>query len=269
MKIKILTVQLEAIIGDIEANIQKAKKMLKECGENTADIIIFPELWATGWDCPNFHLYAENIENSKVTTFLKTVAITFNSIVIGGSSVLKKNNEGIRNTCIVLDRNGNIITTYDKFHLFSLRGQSESHFLEAGDTPVIANTDIGRIGISTCYDVRFPEMFRLYAFNNADIMINMAAWPLDYIEEYKILCQARAIENQTYFICSSLTGKINENFNFGGNSMVIDFHGRIINKLDREEKVLTSFIDLGTMKEYKEQMPILKDTKKQYQILEK
>ena len=107
-------------------------------------------------------------------------------------------------------------------------------------------------------------MFRLYAFNNADIMINMAAWPLDYIEEYKILCQARAIENQTYFICSSLTGKINENFNFGGNSMVIDFHGKIINKLDREEKVLTSFIDLGTMKEYKEQMPILKDTKNKY-----
>lgn len=268
MQIKILIVQLEAIIGDIEANIKKAEILLQECPDKNADLIILPELWATGWDCPNFEKYFENIENSKVIDFIKKIAVEYNSNVIGGSSILKKKNEKIRNTSVIVNRNGGLITTYDKYHLFSLRGQSEGHYLEEGTTPVIANTDIGKIGISTCYDIRFPEMFRLYAFNNTDFMVNMAAWPLDFIEEYKILSQARAIENQTYFINASLTGKINDNFNFGGHSMVIDYQGKIIDKLNREETVLTSCIDLGTMKEYRKQMPILKDTKKQYRISE-
>lgn len=269
MQIKILIVQTEAVCGNIEANIYKVGNLLKNSDSNNADIVILPELWSIGWDCPNFGKYAEDINNSKVVNFLKELAIKYNSNVIGGSSVLKKNNEKIRNTSIIIDRKGEIITTYDKFHLFSLRGQSEGSYLEEGESPVIANTDIGRIGLSTCYDIRFPEMFRLYAFNNTDLMVNMAAWPLEYAEEYKILSRARAIENQTYFINASLTGKINENFLFAGNSMVIDYHGKVINSLAREEKVLTSFIDLGTMKEYREQMPILNDTKKKYQILEK
>ena len=269
MQVKILIVQSEAVCGDIDANIYNVDNLLKNSANKTADIIILPELWSMGWDCPNFEKYAEDINNSKVVKFLKKIAIEYKSNVIGGSSILRKNDEKIRNTCIITDRQGEIITTYDKFHLFSLRGQSEGSYLEEGDSPVIADTDIGKIGISTCYDIRFPEMFRLYAFNNTDIMVNMAAWPLDFAEEYKILSRARAIENQTYFINASLTGKINDNFLFAGNSMIIDFHGKIIDSLEREEKVLTSFIDLGTMKEYREQMPILNDTKKKYQISEK
>lgn len=269
MKIKILIIQTQAVPGNKEANIYKAEKLLKESGDCSADLIILPELWATGWDCPNFENYAEDIKNSKVVEFLKSIAVKFNSNVIGGSSILKKSNEKIRNTSVILDRKGNIITTYDKFHLFSLRGESEGNYLESGETPVIAETDIGKIGISTCYDIRFPEMFRLYAFNETDLMVNMAAWPLDFIGEYEILSRARAIENQTYFINASLTGKINDKFNFGGNSMVIDFQGKIIDKLNREEKVLTSCIDLDKMKEYRQQMPILNDTKKQYKILER
>lgn len=269
MNIKILIVQSEAICGNIDANIEKVDNLLSNCNENNADIIILPELWAVGWDCANFEKYFEDINNSKVVKFLADTAKKFNSNIIGGSSVLKKKNEKIRNTSIILNREGDIITTYDKFHLFSLRGQSEGKYLEEGQTPVIAKTDIGSIGISTCYDIRFPEMFRLYAFNNTDLMVNMAAWPLDFIEEYKTLSKARAIENQTFFINASLTGKINEDFLFGGNSMVIDYHGNIINEIGREEKVLTTFINLDAMKEYREKMPILNDTKKTYQILEK
>ena len=269
MDIKVLVVQLETISGNIEVNIRKVKKLLEESGNTSADLIIMPELWSIGWDCKNFDKFYENIENSKVFNFLQNLAIKYNSNIIGGSTILKKNNEGKRNTCLILNRKGNLISTYDKFHLFSLRGESEGLYLEEGQTPVIAKLDIGRVGISICYDIRFPELFRLYTFNNTDLIVNMAAWPLDYADEYITLAKARAIENQTFFITSCLTGKINDNFNFSGNSMVINYQGKIINKLNREEKVLTSFINLNEMKEYREQMPILKDTKKTYQILEK
>lgn len=269
MQIKVMIVQSEAIIGDIDANIKKVNALLKESGCSSADLIVLPELWSTGWDCPNFEKYAENFDDSVYVKYIQELSLKYNSNVIGGSSILKKNNEKIRNTCVITNRKGEIISTYDKFHLFSLRGESEGTYLEDGETPVIVSTDIGRIGISTCYDIRFPEMFRLYALNGTDLMVNMAAWPLNFYEEYKILSQARAIENQTFFINACITGKINEKYDFSGGSMIINHRGVIMDKLNREEKVLTSLIDLGTMEEYREQMPILKDTKKQYKILEK
>ena len=268
MKINVFVVQLESVAGDIKSNIKKVEELLYNTNKKP-DLIVLPELWTTGWDCPNFEKYAEKIVESQTYEFLKNLALKYNSNVIGGSAILQKENEKIRNTSLVFDRKGNLLTTYDKFHLFSLRGQSEASYLESGDSPVIVKTDIGRIGLSICYDIRFPEMFRLYAFNGIDLIVNMAAWPEPFKDEYVVLSRARAIENQTYFICSSLTGKIDDRFNFAGNSMVIDYQGKILSNLDREEKVLECEIDLDEMVKYKEQMPILKDTKKTYQILEK
>lgn len=269
MKIKLLIVQLETIAGDIDKNIEKVKELLAKSSHSNADLIILPELWTSGWDCPNFHKMSEELYNSKTYNFLQETAIKYNSNVIGGSAILHKNNENDRNTCIILDRAGKILDTYDKFHLFSHRGQSEGSYLESGESPVIVKTDIGKIGISICYDLRFPEMFRLYAFNGADLIVNMAAWPKPYLDEYITLSKARAIENQIYFISCCLTGKINESFTFTGNSMAIDYTGKVLSSLNDEEKVLSLEIDLDEMQEYRKQIPILKDTKKSYQILEK
>lgn len=269
MKIKLLIVQLEAIAGDIDKNINKVEELLAESKCLDSDLIVLPELWTIGWDCPSFNKSSEELFSSRTYKFLKKIAVKYNSNVIGGSAVIRKNNERDRNTCIILNRRGELIGTYDKFHLFSHRGQAEGSFLEEGETPVIVKTDIGRIGISICYDIRFPELFRLYAFNGADIMVNMAAWPKSFTDEYVTLSKARAIENQSVFISCCLTGKINDMFDFSGNSMLIDYKGKIIASLNEEEKVLTAEIDLDEMKQYRVQMPILKDTKKQYQILER
>lgn len=269
MKIKLLVVQLEAVAGDIDKNISKIKSLFEKSEYSSADLIVLPELWTIGWDSPNFNKSSEPIFESRAYNFLKEIAIKYNSNVIGGSAVLRKEGEKDRNTCLIFNRQGELISSYDKFHLFSHRGQSEGSFLEEGETPVIVKTDIGKIGISICYDIRFPELFRLYAFNEADIMVNMAAWPKAFTEDYVTLAKARAIENQTSFVSSCLTGKINESFDFSGQSMVIDYKGKVINKLDEEEAVLYAELDLEEMHQYRKQMPILKDTKRSYQILEK
>ena len=269
MKIKLLVVQLEAVAGDIDKNISTIKSLFEKCKYSSADLIVLPELWTIGWDSPNFNKSSEPIFESRAYNFLKEIAIKYNSNVIGGSAVLRKEGEKDRNTCLIFNRQGELISSYDKFHLFSHRGQSEGSFLEEGETPVIVKTDIGRIGISICYDIRFPELFRLYAFNEADIMVNMAAWTKAFTEVYVTLAKARAIENQTSFVSSCLTGKINESFDFSGQSMVIDYKGKVINKLDEEEAVLYAELDLEEMHQYRKQMPILKDTKRSYQILEK
>lgn len=269
MVIKLLLVQLETIAGDIDKNINKVITLLENSKHTSADLIILPELWTTGWDCPNFHNYSENIYESKTYNFLKQLSTKYNSNIIGGSAILRKDGQKDRNTCLIFNRKGNLINTYDKFHLFSHRGQSEGSYLQEGDSPLIVKTDIGKIGISICYDIRFPELFRLYAFNDADLIVNMAAWPKQYTDEYVTLSKARAIENQIFFASCCLTGKINDSFSFSGNSFVTDFKGRVLGSLKNEEAVLSVSINLEEMKEYREQMPILRDTKKQYQILEK
>ena len=100
------------------------------------------------------------------------------------------------------------------------------------------------------------------------MIVNMAAWPKGFIDEYITLAKARALENQVFFISSCLTGKINSLYSFGGNSMVIDFHGKIISSVNEEETVLQAEIDTDIMKQYREQMPVLNDIKEYYQILE-
>lgn len=269
MEINTVIVQLEAVAGDIDGNIKKAEKLLsKECCSNP-DLIIFPELWTIGWDCEHFNKFSEELLSSKILSFLKNTALKYNSNIIGGSSILRNKSGKDRNTAIILNRKAEITATYDKYHLFSHRGQSEGTYLEEGDNGLLVNTDIGKIGISICYDIRFPELYRKYAFNGADIMVNMAAWPKAFIEEYITLAKARAIENQCVFICSCLTGKINDSFDFSGNSIAFDYKGKIINKAEFEETCLNAKIDLEEMRQYRIQMPILKDTKLQYKIMEK
>ena len=269
MKINVLVVQLEAIAGDIIANIKKVEALLENSKVKTADLIVLPELWTTGWDCPNFPKYAEEVYSSQTYKFLQKIARKYKTNVVGGSAILYKQGEKNKNTSLIFNRDGELNSTYEKFHLFSHRGQSEGNFLEEGATPVIAKLDIGKIGISTCYDIRFPEMFRLYAFNDVDLMVNMAAWPKNFMNEYEVLAKARAIENQTIFISSMLTGKINEDFNFTGNSAIYNYNGKEIAKLSEEETVLKVELTLDEMLEYRKQMPMLKDTKKAYQILER
>ncbi len=269
MKVKVLIVQLEAIAGDIKGNISKAKNMLANCGCSNCDLIILPELWTIGWNCEKFNENSETINSSVLIPFFKELALKYNSNIIGGTSIIRKENEKDRNTSFVFNRKGEMIATYDKYHLFSHRGESEGTYLEAGTTGMLVNTDIGKIGISICYDIRFPELFRMYAFNGADIIVNMAAWPESFMEEYITLAKARAIENQTCFITSCLTGKINESYNFSGHSQALDYRGRVISQLEYEEKVLYAELDLDEMKQYRQQMPILKDTKSQYKIMEK
>ncbi len=268
MKIKLLILQIEAIAGNIQANINKIKSLIIEQNKAEFDLIILPELWTTGWDCVNFNKFSQELYSSETYAFLKELSQTYNSNVIGGSSILYREGTKNRNSCLIFDRNGNFKAVYDKYHLFSHRGQSEGVYLEEGAMGLIVNLDIAKVGISTCYDIRFPELFRLYAYKGADFTVNMAAWPLGFYEEYETLLHARAIENQMFYISSCLTGKINEDYSFSGNSQVCDYRGRIIAKLAREEKALYTEINIDEMKEYRQKMPVLNDTKTEYKIME-
>ncbi len=267
--IKVLIVQNNAILRDRAANYEKVIQMLKPYADKEYDLIVLPEVWAVGWLCPTFPEMAENFENNETLCFLSNMARLHNANVVGGSYIKKTADGKLYNCCPVFNREGNLITQYDKMHLFANYSNDEDKYITRGAKPVIAHTDIGKLGLTICYDIRFPELFRAYTFAGADILINVAAWPKTRPHHWINLQKARAIENQSFVIAVSQAGLIeNDVYNFG-HSMVISPFGDIIAELGEEEGILTAEINLAEMSELRKTVPTLKDRRiDDYKILE-
>lgn len=266
-RIKILIVQNEAVVANREENFKKVSELLKPYENSKPDLIVLPELWTVGWHCREYPKMAESDTDSETLSYLSRLAKKFNSNVVGGSYVRKHSESELRNTCPVFDRKGNLIAQYDKMHLYSYLGADEEKYATAGLNPVIASTDIGRLGLTICYDIRFPEIFRKYALGGADILLNLAVWAKSKKNHWITLQKARAIENQTFMIAVSQTGKTGEDDNIG-NSMVIGPYGDIIASLGEEEAVLECEINLEEMKSLREKISTLQDVQKKYEFLE-
>ena len=189
-------------------------------------------------------------------------AVEKGAVVAGG--VYEKGE--IKNTCPVFDRNGEMIAFYDKMHLYSYLGDTENLNSVRGEKPVIATTDVGKIGISICYDIRFPEIYRCYAYGGADILVNMAAWPLSRRLHWETLTRARAIENQSFMIAVSQTGEIQNGIYNIGSSVVLSPLGETIASLEYEEAVLRAEFDLNDMKKLRETVKTLSDRQDNYTL---
>ena len=227
-KISLLAIQMGSEIANIEANILKVERLLeKNLASKSADFVFLPEVWTCGWDCVSFPLCAEEINSASSVNMLKRIAKKYRVNIIGGSIIEKKDDESLRNTCPVINRDGKLICTYEKNHLFSYYGCAEGDYVKAGRSPVLVELDGVKIGLSICYDIRFPEIYRAYRKAGADILVNMAAWGSEKKIAWDNMTTSRAVENQTYFIALTQTGKLREGANLG-HSMIIDYKGDIL-----------------------------------------
>ena len=246
-------------------NLEKTERLIKETEEKSADLIVLPELFSTGWYPPIYPKSFEEEQSSPTMNFLSILAKKYNSNVVGGSFVLKTPS-GLKNTCPVFDRNGKLLAKYEKMHLFSHYDQGEGTYSKSGDKGLIVNTDIGKLGISICYDIRFPELHRAYTFAGADILINVAAWPKTRLHHYQALARARAIENQSFFIGVTQTGLITDNEYNSGHSLAVSPFGDIITEADENERAISFEIDLEDERQLRKKVPTLQDKKEKYEI---
>ena len=269
-KIKLLAIQMESVIGDSEKNILKVNNLLKKTLSNkTADFVFLPEVWTTGWECSVFEECAENINSAKSIEMLKSVASKYNTNIIGGSVILKDGNGKCTNTCPVINRSGKLVCTYNKNHLFSYYGCDEGKYITAGENPVMVTLDGVKIGLSICYDIRFPELYRAYRMANADLMVNMAAWGASKKIPWDSMTTSRAVENQVYFVALTQTGTLKDGSKNLGHSMILDYKGDILSEINQTEDGIYAEIDLNEMYEFREKCTILKDIKKSYEVIEK
>ena len=269
-KVKLLAIQMSSVIGDLDANICKTEKLLDKCLlEKTADFVFLPEVWSCGWCCSVFEGCAENIKNAKSIEMLRKIAKKYSVNIIGGSFIEKKSDGTLANTCPVINRNGEIVCTYEKNHLFSYYGDNEGKFITKGKNPVIVTLDGTKIGLSICYDIRFPELYRAYRKADADILVNMAAWGAKKKIPWDSMTTSRAVENQTYFVALTQTGNLENGEKNLGHSMILNYQGDILDEINVIEGGIYANIDLNEMYEFRNKCSVLADIKESYEVLQK
>ena len=259
MDLKVLVVQNSAIIGNKNATLNNVDALLAPYKGKKFDIIVLPEVFSVGWYCSCFPKEAEYIDNSITIDFLKNIAMSFNATVVGGSFIQKFKNNTYKNTCPVISAKGQLVTTYDKMHLFSHKGSEENKYISTGNELKILDLGFTKIGLSICYDIRFPEIYRKYSKEGAQVIINVAAWSDKKPEHWEIMHRARAIENQCFMIVADQTGKICGNENNLGHSMIINPWGDIVARLEAQEACFEYTINLDEVSNLRQNFPLLAD----------
>lgn len=263
--VKISMLQMSSVIGDVRANIDKVKILVENQLPLDSDVLILPEVWTVGWACAHFQENAHKLDSGIVFEFLSNLAKKNNINIIGGS-VISFNDENFYNTCPIFDRNGMLVAKYSKMHLYSYYGCDEGKFITEGKSPVMVNLDGVNYGLTICYDIRFPEIYRAYAKAGADVLVNCAAWGAKKPIPWEMMTKSRAIENQCYMVALTQSGQIeNGEFNLG-HSRIIDFKGEEIASIMDGEGIVTSQIELNEMYDFRAKAPTMSDIKENYEV---
>lgn len=222
-----------------------------------AELIVLPELWPNGgFNYANWEPTAQPIDGPLVAAL--AAAALDNGVTLHAGSFVERTADGsLSNTSLLFDRGGELVATYRKIHLFGF-GEGEPTLMSAGTEVVVAKTEVATIGLTTCYDLRFPELYRQLVDRSADIVTVPAAWPASRIDHWSTLARARAIENQTPIIAVNTAGT-HGGKQMGGKSVIIDAQGQVLAEAGSDEEVITADLDLAAVARWRRDFPVLAD----------
>ena len=263
--IKVAILQMSSVIGDVEANINKIKNITEKSSLSDVDVLVLPEVWTVGWMCSEFKKSAQGLNKGSVYEFLSALAKKYNVNIIGGSYITKEDDR-YYNTCPVFDRNGKLIASYSKMHLYSYYGCDEGNYITEGKYPVMVNLDGVNFGLTICYDIRFPEIYRAYAKSGADVLVNCAAWGSKKPVPWEMMTKSRAIENQCYMVALTQSGHIIDNEYNLGHSRIVNYVGEEIASIKDIEGIVSAQLDIDSMYDARSKAPTVKDIKNDYEV---
>ena len=263
--IKVSILQMSSMIGDINANFEKIRKIIESELEEDTDVLVLPEVWTVGWMCERFQESAEEVESSDVICFLSKIAKKYGVNIIGGSFITHRNGK-YYNSSPVLDKSGKLIALYDKMHLYSYYGCEEGKYIDKGAAPVMVNLEGVNFGITICYDIRFPEIYRAYRRAGADVLVNCAAWGANKPIPWEVMTKSRAVENQCYMLALTQSGLIKNNEYNLGESRIIDYKGEELSSIMQGEGIASAILNLDEMYEFRKKCAILNDIRDDYEV---
>jgi len=253
-RVKVVGVQVSPT-DDKRENLKKAVKLIDEAmrSHNEVDIICLPELfYRIPFPPENAHKVAESIPNA-LTDELSKKAKEYGVYIIGGS-FFEKRDEGNFNTSLLFARNGDLLGSYSKVHLFDALGVKESDTTTAGKDVPVFQLDFGTIGITICYDLRFPELYRMLALKGVDIIFAPSAF-LAASGHWEILVKAAAVQNLIHVVAVNAIGDYG-GISFVGKSMVVDPSGISLATAPEREGIIFAEIDLDSQEALRRQIPV-------------
>ena len=258
---------LQMISGpDVIPNLQTAGRLIAEAADAGAELLTLPEYFPLIGASDADRLAArESDGGGPIQDFLATKAQQHGIWLVGGSLPLQANDANkLRNSCLIFNPQGERVGRYDKIHLFGFRKGTEAYdeslTIEAGNTPLVVEIAGLRVGIGICYDLRFPELFRLMGCESP---IDLLALPAAFTDttgraHWELLLRARAVENQCYVLAAAQGGQHPNGRVTHGNSMVIDPWGDVIARMDKGEGVVAAELDLQRLVEIRTSLPALR-----------
>jgi omega-amidase len=233
---KIAAAQICCILGDLKANLRTIHDFVSRAREAGAGLIVFPEMVDTGYAMPVIQAHASPWSDGAVPE-LQSIAKALSIAIVCGVS--EREGSLIYNSQVFIDANGEIGAKYRKTHLFAAVPIEEHKCFSPGDELASCSMGALRLGLSICYDLRFPEVYRTLAVeDDVNVFIISSAWPFPRVEHFRTLAIARAIENQSYVIAANRVGA-DDGVTFCGSSAIIDPYGVIVAAAspDREELI--------------------------------
>jgi len=256
MELTVSLAQMDVVLGDVEANLAAAARYAAQAARRGSEILLLPELFTTGYDLPRaMELAAPDLDQGAAARV--GAMARAHRIWIAGSLLVLDATGHPANTAAFWAPDGKPVGAYRKLHLF--RPMQEHRYLAAGEAASTTGLPWGASALAICYDLRFPELFRRYALEGARIVFLPAEWPAPRIEHWRILCRARAIENQLVIAACNRVGSDGRD-TFGGHSALIGPGGEILAEASgTQEALLTVRVDLSQSDALRRAIPILAD----------
>lgn len=251
--IKVSSIQMNCDLNDIKKNLAKAKSYIKEACKEGAQLIVIPELFSTGYRVEEKDKQLAETLHGDTILWLEACAKEVGAYLVAAILESASKNEEVYDTAVLVGPKG-LVGSYRKVHLWD----KEVECFEKGDQFPVFNTDIGNIGIQICYEIGFPEGYRILTQKGADIVACPSAFGEQRLYVWDIASRSRALENGIYHVTANRIGTDKDTV-FGGYSRIINPQGTVLAENKSKEGVITSKIDLSEIEHQRKRLPYLAD----------
>src|SRR5881409_340202 len=248
---------------DKAANLETAERLVARAAATGADLVALPEKWNAIGTTEQLHAAAETLEGGESVAAMSGWARAHGVTLVGGSiAERREGREKLSNTSLVFDPEGQLVATYRKIHLFDVEVGGvvyrESEAEEPGNEPVVADVEDWKIGLSICYDVRFPELYSILALEGAELVTVPAHFTTPTGKDHwHVLLRARAIENQLYVAAAAQMGETLPGKPAYGRSLIVDPWGTVLAQAPDEETVVAAELDRARLADIRAKLPSL------------
>lgn len=252
---RVCLVQLEVTLREpLPERVAQACELIRGCAG--ADLVVLPELWAQGaWAYKEWEQTAEPLDGPTVTALAQAAKDA--GVLLHGGSIVERDGDRLFNTSVLIGAQGEPRAIYRKIHRFGF-AEGEATLMTAGDQFLTLTGGPLTMGVATCYDLRFPELFRQLTEAGAQMFVIASSWPQRRVEHWRLLNRARAVENLAYVVATDACGE-HAGVTQAGHSVVIDPWGEVIAEAGTEPTVLDVVIDPAKVEQVRADFPALRD----------